>query len=33
VRCANCHMRRTAEQLRWRKSREAPHEDVFDMRG
>ena len=32
VRCANCHARRTAEQMGWRKSNEVPNADVHDLR-
>jgi hypothetical protein len=32
VRCVNCHMRRTAEQLGWRKSKEVLDADVLHMR-
>jgi hypothetical protein len=31
VRCVNCHLRRTAQQLGWRKAREAPVADVLEV--
>jgi hypothetical protein len=32
VRCANCHMRRTADQLGWRKARETSVANVLEVR-
>lgn len=31
VRCANCHMIRTAEHFRWRKAQEVKHADMSPM--
>ncbi len=33
VRCANCHMRRTAQQFGWRKAVDAGNDEMFEMRG
>jgi hypothetical protein len=32
VRCVNCHTRRTAQQMGWRKSNEVANADMLDLR-